>query len=144
MSSSTAEAAAFTMVAQTQAAIPSATLLPPTETPTQTPAVTDTGPDCITYADSHEVVSAATTNRMSIPAIQECCLRLRAGRPIIRIVNKTRVRITVSVYLNETAGQGAWRWASLELAKNSDTVRSDWVQGSHNLWLRSDDPNGTI
>ena len=33
----TAEAAAFTMVAETQAAIPTATPLPPTETPSQTP-----------------------------------------------------------------------------------------------------------
>ncbi|MCI0549692.1 MAG: hypothetical protein L0287_01920 [Anaerolineae bacterium] len=36
----TAEAAAFTMVAQTQAAIPTATPLPPTEPPTQTPLPT--------------------------------------------------------------------------------------------------------
>src|SRR5215207_11157392 len=33
----TAVAAAFTMVAQTQAAVPTATPLPPTEAPTQTP-----------------------------------------------------------------------------------------------------------
>src|SRR5215207_11529720 len=39
---STAMAAAFTMVAQTQAAIPTETPLPPTETPTQTPLPTDT------------------------------------------------------------------------------------------------------
>src|SRR5512138_3874334 len=39
---STAVAAAFTMVAQTQEAIPTETPLPPTETPTQTPLPTDT------------------------------------------------------------------------------------------------------
>ena len=137
----TAEAAAFTMVAQTQAAIPSATPLPPTETPTQTPAVTDT-PIASPTLIATQVVSAATTN----PNVDPCDTRVLSapeGRDtIIRIVNKTRVRITVSVYLNETAGQGACGWASLELAKNSDTVRSDWVQGCYNLWAWSDDPNG--
>ena len=38
----TAVAGAFTIVAQTQAAIPTATPLPPTETPTQTPLPTNT------------------------------------------------------------------------------------------------------
>ncbi len=38
----TAVAAAFTMVAETQAAIPTATPLPPTETPSPTPMPTDT------------------------------------------------------------------------------------------------------
>lgn len=38
----TAVAAAFTMVAQTQAAIPTATSLPPTDTPAPTPIPTDT------------------------------------------------------------------------------------------------------
>ena len=38
----TAVAAAFTIVAQTQAAIPTATPLPPTEAPTETPLPTDT------------------------------------------------------------------------------------------------------
>ncbi len=38
----TAQAAAFTMIAQTQEAIPTNTPLPPTETPTQTPLPTET------------------------------------------------------------------------------------------------------
>src|SRR5262245_6672685 len=38
----TAIAAAFTVIAQTQAAIPTNTPIPPTETPTQTPLPTDT------------------------------------------------------------------------------------------------------
>src|SRR5512133_1862492 len=38
----TAEAAAFTMVAQTQVALPTDTVMPPTEIPTQTPLPTDT------------------------------------------------------------------------------------------------------
>jgi len=134
----TAEAAAFTMVAQTQAAIPTATPLPPTETPTQTPAVTDTPLASPTLA----ATQAPTTD----PNVDPCSTRVLSAPPgrdtIIRIVNETRVRITVSVYLNETAGQGACGWASLELGKNSDTVRTDWVQGCYNLWAWSDDPHG--
>ena len=38
----TSEAAAFTLVAQTQAALPTNTAIPPTEIPTQTPPPTDT------------------------------------------------------------------------------------------------------
>lgn len=39
---STSVAAAFTLVAQTQAALPTNTIVPPTETPTQTPLPTNT------------------------------------------------------------------------------------------------------
>jgi hypothetical protein len=44
--------------------------------------------------------------------------------------------------LNETAGKGACGWASLDIGRNSDTVRTDWVQGCYNLWAWSDDPKG--
>ena len=46
----TAEAGAFTMVAQTQAAIPTATSIPPTETPLPTALPTDTPPPLPTSA----------------------------------------------------------------------------------------------
>jgi len=49
---STAAAAAFTIIAQTQAAVPTATIIPPTEAPTQTPLPlpTDTPPSLPTLA----------------------------------------------------------------------------------------------
>src|SRR5215470_11375499 len=58
----TAEAAAFTMVAQTQAAIPTATPLPPTETPTQTPLPTNTP---LPLPTSATVVAPPTTPAVS-------------------------------------------------------------------------------
>ncbi len=141
---STAVAAAFTMVAQTQAAIPTATPLPPTDTPTVTPLPTDTPVALPTLALSPTaaVQAAATTSSGTDP----CSTRVLSGpkgkETTIRIVNKTKVPVKVSIYLNETAGQGACGWGYLELGKGADTVISSWVQGCYNLWAWSDDPKG--
>jgi hypothetical protein len=141
---STAVASAFTMVAQTQAAIPTATPLPPTEIPTETPLPTNTPAALPTLAVSPTaaVQAAATTSSGTDP----CSTRVLSGpkgkETIIRIVNTTKVPVKVSVYLNETAGQGACGWGYVELAKNADTVISSWVQGCYNLWAWSDDPKG--
>jgi hypothetical protein len=141
---STAVAAAFTMVAQTQAAIPTATPLPPTEIPTQTPLSTNTPVALPTLAVSPTaaVQAAATTSSGTDP----CSTRVLSGpkgkETTIRIVNTTKVPVKVSIYLNETAGQGACGWGYVELAKNADTVITSWVQGCYNLWAWSDDPKG--
>src|SRR5512134_3965377 len=61
----TAVAAAFTMVAQTQAAVPTATPLPPTEAPTQTPLPTNTPvalPTLSTPASPTAAAVAASTS----------------------------------------------------------------------------------
>jgi hypothetical protein len=141
---STAVAAAFTMVAQTQAAIPTATPLPPTEIPTQTSLPTNTPVALPTLAVSPTaaVQAAATTSSGTDP----CSTRVLSGpkgkETTIRIVNTTKVPVKVSIYLNETAGQGACGWGYVELAKNADTVITSWVQGCYNLWAWSDDPKG--
>ena len=54
----------------------------------------------------------------------------------------TRVAVTVSMYLNETAGQGECGYRGYNLAKNNDVVITDLVQGCYNLWAWSDDPQG--
>jgi hypothetical protein len=141
---STAVASAFTMVAQTQAAIPTATPLPPTEIPTETPLPTNT-PVALPTLDvspTAAVQAAATTSSGTDP----CSTRVLSGpkgkETTIRIVNTTKVPVKVSIYLNETAGQGACGWGYVELAKNADTVITSWVQGCYNLWAWSDDPKG--
>jgi hypothetical protein len=134
---STAVAAAFTMVAQTQAAIPTATPLPPTETPTQTPLPTDT-PISLPTLD----VTATTAPVGGAPAggatVDPCSNRVLSGpqgrETIIRIVNTTREAIRVSLYLNETAGQGACGWRTVDLSRNNDIVFTDLVQGCYNLY----------
>jgi hypothetical protein len=139
---STAIAAAMTMVAQTQAAIPTFTPLPPTETPTQTLAVTDTPLASPTLA----VTLAPTLPPTSTPGGDPCANRQLSpskGRETkIRVWNTTNVAVTVSMYLNETAAHGECGWRSFNLAKNNDIVFTDLVQGCYNLWAWSDDPKG--
>jgi hypothetical protein len=138
----TAIAAAMTMVAQTQAAIPTNTPLPPTETPTQTPAVTDTPLPSPTLA----VTLAPTLPPTSTPGGDPCATRplspQKGKETKIRVVNTTKVAVTVSMFLNETAAHGECGWRSFTLAKNNDIVFDDLVQGCYNLWAWSDDPKG--
>jgi hypothetical protein len=138
----TAVAAAFTMVAQTQAAIPTATPLPPTDIPTNTPLPTDTPVALPTLAvtATNAAVSAPTTSSGADP----CANRVLAASPkgketIIRIANKTKAQVTVSVYLNETASHGECGYRSYVIGKNSDVTITDLVQGCYNLWAWSTD-----
>ena len=142
---STAVAAASTMVAQTQAAIPTNTPLPPTETPTNTPMATNT-PLALPTLEVTATTAASSSASGGAGTADPCSTRVLSAPPgketTIRIVNKTKVPIKVSVYLNETAGQGACGWGYVELSKGNDTVINSWVQGCYNLWAWSDDPKG--
>ena len=132
----TAQAAASTMIAQTQAAIPTATLPPPTETPTQTPLATDTPVQLPTL---NVPASPTTASAGGDP----CATRVLSGElkgqsTKIRIVNTLKVPVTVSIYLNETAAHGECGYRSYTLSKGGDVVISDLVQGCYNLWAWSD------
>jgi hypothetical protein len=137
----TAQAAALTIVAQTQAAIPTNTLPPPTEIPTQTAIATNTQ----LVLPTQEV--AALPSPTTAPAGGDPCATRVLGKPkgkptIIRIWNSTKVPITVSLYLNETEGHGECGYRSYKLAKNADVVITDLVYGCYNLWAWSDAPGG--
>ncbi|HET6594566.1 MAG TPA: hypothetical protein VFG81_03015 [Anaerolineales bacterium] len=140
----TAVAAAFTMVAQTQAAIPTATPLPPTEAPTQTPLPTDTPlPLPTTNVTVTSTTAPVSSNNSGGDPCQTRVLSPERGREtIIRVVNTTNVTITVSMYLNETAAHGECGYRGFTLSKNNDIVYTDLVQGCYNLWAWSDDPKG--
>jgi hypothetical protein len=140
----TAVAAAFTMVAQTQAAIPTATPLPPTEAPTQTPLPTDTPlPLPTTNGTMTSTTAPVSSNNSGGDPCQTRVLSPERGREtIIRVVNTTNVTITVSMYLNETAAHGECGYRGFTLSKNNDIVYTDLVQGCYNLWAWSDDPKG--
>jgi len=139
----TAVAAAFTMVAQTQAAVPTATPLPPTEAPTQTPLPTNTPLELPTLNVTPTAAAAAVVNT---PGGDPCATRVLSSplgkETIIRIVNTTNVAVTVSIYLNETESQGECGYRSYNLARNNDVVIRDLVYGCYNLWAWSDDPKG--
>ncbi|HSL43636.1 MAG TPA: hypothetical protein VK897_09405 [Anaerolineales bacterium] len=136
----TAAAAAFTMVAQTQAAIPTATPLPPTETATATVAATDT-PLPLPTLDVTLTATTAPVSSDSNASVDPCSTRPlspKQGREtVIRVVNTTKYAVRVSMYLNETAAHGECGYRSFDLSKNNDTVFTDLVQGCYNLWAWS-------
>ena len=139
----TANAAAMTMIAQTQAAIPTATPLPPTEAPTQTPLPTDTPLPLPTLDVTLAPTLAPTSaNAGGDPCATRVLSPQRGRATIIRVVNTTNVTITVSMYLNETAAHGECGYRGFTLSKNNDIVYDDLVQGCYNLWAWSDDPKG--
>jgi hypothetical protein len=147
----TAVAGAFTMVAQTQAAIPTATPLPPTEPPTQTPLPTNTPlplPTSATVAaiSSPTAASVSSNSGSSSGGTDPCATRVlskpEGKETVIRIVNTTKLGVTVSLYLNETASKGACGYRSFTLAKNNDIVYTDLVQGCYSLWAWSDNAKG--
>ena len=103
----TAIAAASTMVAQTQAAVPTATPLPPTETATQTSLPTDTPLPLPTLNVTLTSTTAPVSNNTGGDPCATRVLSPEKGREtVIRVVNTTNVTVTVSMYLEETAAHG--------------------------------------
>jgi hypothetical protein len=144
----TAEAAAFTMVAQTQEAMPTATPLPPTEIPTNTALPTDTAAPLPTL-DTTVATLGATLAPTNVPAsgnatTDPCATRILAASPkgkptIIRIANLTKAAVNVSLYLEQTAGAGECGYRGYVLSKLSDVLITDVVQGCYDLWAFSKD-----
>lgn len=142
----TAVAAAFTMVAETQVAIPTATPLPPTEPPTQTPLPTNTPLPLPTSATVSSPTAVSVSSNNNSGGTDPCTTRVlskpEGKETVIRVVNTTKLGVTVSLYLNETASKGACGYRSFTLAKNNDIVFTDLVQGCYNLWAWSDNAQG--
>jgi hypothetical protein len=137
---STAQAAAMTMVAETQAAVPTATSVPPTETPTETPLPlpTDTPASLPTLAVTLTSTTAPASNNSGGDPCATRVLSPKQGREtVIRVVNTTKSTVRVSMYLNETASHGECGYRGFDLTKNNDIVYSDLVQGCYNLWAWS-------
>lgn len=135
---STAVAAAFTIVAQTQAAIPTATPLPPTETPTQTPLPTNT-------AAALPTLAVTLTNTPASAGGDPCATRV-LGAPLgrdtrILIDNTTRYPVQVSLYLNETESHNECGYRGYTLGKNASVLITDLVYGCYNIWAWSTDPS---
>ena len=140
----TAMAAALTLVAQTQAAIPTATPLPPTETPTATLAPTDTPISLPTLATTFTPIAQVPQT-----TVDPCSTRVLAASPkgretIINIVNTVRAQVTVSLYLNETASWGECGYRSYILGPHNNVVITDLVQGCYNLWAFNSDAKNRV
>ena len=124
----TAVAAAWTMVAETQAAIPTATPIPPTNTPAPTPLPTNTVAPLV--LPTQPLVAQPTATSAS--ATDECNQFLVDGAAgptaPIRIVNETKAPMNVSLYLAKTPfGECGYRGYSIP-KNNSITI--DFPQGA--------------
>jgi hypothetical protein len=124
----TAVAAAMTMVAQTQAAIPTATPIPPTDTPAPTPLPTNTVPPLELPTQPLVVQPTATTASDA----NECnkFLTTSAAGPTapIKVVNQTKAPMNVSLYLEKTPfGECGYRGYSIP--KNG-SINIDFPQGN--------------
>ena len=130
---STMVAAAFTLVAETQAAIPTATLPP---TATNTPASTATLPPLPALGGTFTPIPGAGD-----PCINNVLPASLAGETIkIRIDNPTRATIMVSVYLQQSGPQSVCGYRSYTLTAGESLVINDLVEGCYTLWAWNPDP----
>jgi hypothetical protein len=128
----TAMAAAMTMVAETQAAIPTATPLPPTDTPSPTlPAPTNTTAPLVIPSQPTQPLAALPTATTASGA-NECDKPLAADpdgpRSPIKIVNETKAPVNVSLWLAKTVfGECGYRGYSIP---RNNSISIEFPQGN--------------
>lgn len=128
---STAQAAAFTMIAQTQAAIPTATS---TETPTATPPSTDTPVPLPTLETTALVLPTATTGSSANANGDPCYHPIDTsgeGGPnsVIRIKNHTKGLITVFVYIYKPNAFGQCGYIGFDVYKGESQTITTMPRG---------------
>jgi len=137
----TVAAAALTMVAETQAALPTATPPPPTATYTDTPAPTNT----LLPLPSSEVTLTPVPNGNSgdgDPCINQVLPASLPGETVrIRIDNPTKATLMVSVNLQQSGPQSECGYRSYTLAPGESLVINDLVEGCYTLWAWNPDPD---
>ena len=137
---STIAVAAFTIVAETQAAIPTATPPPPTETPTNTPAPTVTFPPL----PASQVTLTPVPNSNSgggDPCINKVLPASLQGETVkIRINNSTKAALAISVYLNQTVPQIVCGYRTYTIEPGQSLILNDLVEGCYTLWAWNPDP----
>jgi len=143
----TAVAAAFTIVAETQAAIPTNTPVPPTDTPVPTAIPTDTPIPSPTLEAlvlptfTSLPTSAASSNNTGADPCNQPLPGNVSGTPTkIKLVNMTKGTLVVSLYLNKTPfGECGYR--GYNLAKNDAITITDLPQGCYNVSVFVTEPN---
>jgi hypothetical protein len=139
---STAFAAASTLVAETQAAVPIATLPLPTATanlppvPTLGPTFTPLPAGVVVFTLT-PVVNATPTD----PCVNQVLPASLTGQKIkIRIDNPTKATIMVSVNLQSGNPQGVCGYRGYSLAAGQSLVITDLVEGCYSIWAWNPDP----
>jgi hypothetical protein len=137
----TAIIAASTIVAETQAAIPTATPpIPPTATVTNTPNVTTTLPPLPTLGATF-TPSPVGDSGVGDPCINKELPDSLTGETIkIRIDNPTTGTINVSVYLQQSRPQGVCGYRAYALAPQDTLVINDLIVGCYTLWAWNPEP----
>ena len=137
----TISAGAITVIAQTQAAIPTATPVPPTAT------VTNTASPTITLAalPSSAVTSTAAASTNSAgddPCIHTVLPATLQGDPIrMRIDNSTRAEVSVSVNLQQSSPGSVCGYRGYTLAPGAYIVLNDLIEGCYTLWAWDPNPD---
>ena len=136
----TVAAGAATMVAETQAAIPTSTPLPPTPTATQTniPLPTNTFLPVPT-----EGVASTAQPGAGDPCVNNVLPASLTGQKIkIRVDNPTKGTINLTVYLQSGNPQGVCGYRGYTLDAGGSLVINDLVEGCYSLWAWNPDPKG--
>lgn len=136
-------AAALTVVAETQAAIPTATPPPPTATFTNTPAATSTLPPLPTLDGTFTPVPSGNSGgNGDDPCINKVLPALLEGVPVrMRVDNSTKSTVSVSVYLQQPTPQSECGYRSYTLEPGQFVVISNLIEGCYTLWAWDPDPD---
>ena len=135
---STAVSAAFTIVAETQAAIPTNTPVPSTDTPVPTPLPTDT-PIPLPTLEAPLVIptftslpTAAANNPGGDPCNKALSSSVTGYLTKIRLQNETKGDLVISLYLNLTAfGECGYR--GYNLGPKDSMMITDLPTGCYNI-----------
>jgi len=135
----TAVSSAWTMVAMTQLAIPTATPLPPTEVPSPTPPPTFTPLPSPTLDPAFVIAPTSTTSSTSgDPCNQPLVSNPDGKKTRLRLQNESGSPVTLSIYLNKTPfGVCGYRGYSLG---RGDRVYVDFPQGCYYFWAIINNP----
>lgn len=138
---STIAAVALTMIAGTQAAIPTATPPPPTETFTNTAPPTSTF--LPPFSDLTLTPAAPGTSGGGGDCENALLPHVLEGNTVkIRINNSTKVAVNVSVYLNRTVPPAVCGYRAYLLGPGEGLVLNDLVEGCFTIWAWNPDPKG--
>jgi hypothetical protein len=133
----TMAAAAFTMIAETQAAVPTST---PPPTPTDTPVPTITLPPLPTL-DATFTAAPSGDSGGTDPCINQVLPATLVGDPVkIRVNNTTKVALSFSIYLNQTTPQVKCGYRAYTIEPGQALVLNDLVEGCFTLWAWNPDP----
>ncbi len=139
---STAVASALTLLAETQAALPTATQPSPTTVPTDTPAFTATIPPLPTLGAETFTPGPVANPNISDPCVTTPMPNSLPGKIIkIRIDNPTRVTINLSINLHPGNPQGICGYRGYTLSAGESLVITDLVEGCYTLWAWNPDPD---